>query len=70
MTADPMPWVPPLLQRRVVSYLDQYVEDAKRRTEALTASVALLEELRRSLITASVTGQFDVSSADGSGIAV
>lgn len=43
---------------------------AVRRTAALTRSVALLAELKRSLITAAITGQFDVSSANGSRVRV
>jgi len=39
---------------------------ADRQGSALTRSVALLVELKRSLITAAVTGEFDVSAADGS----
>ncbi len=37
---------------------------------SLQASVALLQEFKDSLITAAVTGEFDVSSADGSRVAV
>jgi type I restriction enzyme S subunit len=39
---------------------------AHRKASALARSAALLGELKRSLITAAVWGEFDVSSADGS----
>ena len=44
-----------------------------RRDEGITqqrASIQLMQEFKRSLITAAVTGQFDVSTADGSGVQV
>lgn len=66
MAPDPMPWIPLDLQRAAVAYLDLYVIEARRRAESLAESARLLEELKRSLITAAVTGEFDVSSADGS----
>ena len=45
--------------------------DTNARLRSLVrASVARLEELKRSLITAAVTGEFEVSSADGSRVRV
>lgn len=37
---------------------------------ALRESIGYLQELKRSLITSAVTGEFDVSTADGSGVGV
>lgn len=42
----------------------------KARLDALAASVTLLDELKHSLINAAVTGEFDVSSADGSRVPI
>lgn len=42
------------------------LDGARSAVKLLSGSVARMEELKRSLITAAVVGEFDVSSADGS----
>jgi type I restriction enzyme, S subunit len=53
-------------QEAIVRAIQHAVDAARWNSSALTRSIGLLEELKRSLITAAVTGEFDVSSADGS----
>lgn len=48
-----------LLNRRDPSYV----------IEEMTAQIELLRERKRSLITAAVTGEFDVTTASGRGVA-
>jgi len=53
-------------QDRLVAEWDAEADHVSRTKLCLAQSVDLLKELKRSLITAAVTGEFDVSSADGS----
>ncbi|SNS77271.1 type I restriction enzyme, S subunit [Asanoa hainanensis] len=55
-------------QRRVVERVDEVVLDMKRVERLLGVRLNLQTERRRSLITAAVTGQVDVSTASGRGI--
>ncbi len=58
------------VQAQIVNEVDR-LDDGHAKTAALLLEgVALLEELKRSLITAAVTGEFDVSAADGSRVPV
>ncbi len=64
----PMPTLS--MQRRL---RDEYLQEKASISVAvhtLKTTVTLMEELKRGLITAAVTGEFDVSSADGSGMRV
>ncbi|MCQ1580767.1 restriction endonuclease subunit S [Streptomyces parvus] len=60
-----LPDVPLSVQAEVVRPLDRDVDVAARARAALEASISLLAERRQALITAAVTGQFDVSTASG-----
>jgi type I restriction enzyme S subunit len=63
--------LPPLAeQKAIVESIKHSVDSLRRHSAALVRSIGLLEELKRSLITAAVTGEFDVSSADGSRVRV
>lgn len=57
-------------QRRVVLMCREIEESVVTARSLATSSVAALEEMKRSLITAAVSGEFDVSSADGSRVGV
>lgn len=66
----PVPAVPLVDQQPIV---DQYLVDesaTRRQVAGLDKSSELLAELKKSLITAAVTGEFDVSLADGSQVPV
>ncbi|MCJ0871522.1 hypothetical protein [Streptomyces sp. AP-93] len=60
-----IPDVPVGKQSAIASALDRSAESVARARKALAASVGLLAERRQALITAAVTGQFDVSTASG-----
>lgn len=63
--------VPPLPVRdALVTHAQREAREANAAKRDLRDAIGLLEELKRSLITAAVSGEFDVSSADGSGVAV
>lgn len=64
-----MPWLPDGLQAFAAKALDEEQETTKAVTDLLRSEVALLQERKRSLITAAVTGEFDVASASGRGVA-
>jgi type I restriction enzyme S subunit len=64
----PLPPLPE--QKAIVESIKHSVDSLRRHSAALVRSIGLLEELKRSLITAAVTGEFDVSSADGSRVRV
>lgn len=64
----PVRWRGPDEQRKVVASADEAREYANVGSRVLAESVAMLAELKRSLITSTVTGQLDVSTADGSQI--
>ncbi|WP_433228563.1 restriction endonuclease subunit S [Actinomadura formosensis] len=55
-------------QHRIVDRLDQATEVDRRLSVLLQRQRDLLAERRRALITAAVTGQFDVSTASGRGV--
>lgn len=65
-TRIPMP--PTQVQKAQVDEFDRVKSANRRLVAGITAAIDLLEELKRSLITAAVSGEFDVSSADGSQI--
>lgn len=50
-------------QERAVSEFREVAEQVERASRATESSITLLQEYKRSLITAAVTGQFDVASA-------
>ncbi|MDP9094402.1 MAG: hypothetical protein M3N95_16070 [Actinomycetota bacterium] len=62
----PVRWRGPDEQRKVVASADEARDYANAGSRVLAESVAMLGELKRSLITAAVTGEFDVSTANGS----
>jgi type I restriction enzyme S subunit len=53
-------------QASIVQIADAEAQRADSARQLIASSIDLLHELKRSLITAAVTGEFDVSSADGS----
>ena len=55
-------------QDRIVGALSEISSEQQSLAAAIQLSTGQAEELKRSLITAAVTGEFDVSSADGSRI--
>jgi type I restriction enzyme S subunit len=65
MKQIPVPALPRDAQEDTVVQLDQIVEKLDRLQEKLAKQVLLLTERRQALITAAVTGQFDVSTASG-----
>lgn len=58
----------PQEQNKIVDYLDKMERQIKSQTHLIEKRISLLEERRRALITAAVTGEFDVSTASGRGI--
>lgn len=62
----PIPVRPVSAQHEVIAAIDKASSSHESLSNALRQSESLLEELKRSLITAAVTGDFDVSSASGS----
>lgn len=66
----PVRWVDSEAQRVLSMTADAAYAWARQGSAQLRGSVVLLSELKRSLITAAVTGEFDVSSADGSRVPV
>jgi type I restriction enzyme S subunit len=65
-----VPAVSLMLQQSVVTRFEAASSRTSQATGVLQRSVDVLNELKRSLITAAVTGEFDVSSADGSRVLV
>lgn len=57
-------------QDEIVYTCEGTLDEAKMADDVLGSSIELLNELKRSLITAAVTGEFDVSTADGSQVLV
>jgi len=55
-------------QRRLVQTVQRRLSDIQRMKSLLERQISLLQERRRALITAAVTGEFDVSTASGRGI--
>ncbi|EHR51650.1 restriction endonuclease S subunit [Saccharomonospora marina XMU15] len=56
------------LQRRIANELDRFVLAQDRMRQSISRQISLLAERRQALITAAVTGEFDVSAASGRGI--
>ncbi|RMI89346.1 hypothetical protein BIU87_03650 [Streptomyces sp. ZS0098] len=65
MKQIPLPSLPRYEQEETVTRLDQAVGDIDRLQNELVKQERLLAERRQALITAAVTGQFDVSTASG-----
>ncbi len=65
MKQMPVPIVDIETQRDVVKRLDQVTAAVDRTSATITRQLALLAERRQALITAAVTGQFDVTTARG-----
>ena len=63
-----IPAAPLEIQQKVSRILDEMIVSHRKLTCALEKQLSLLEERKRALITAAVTGQFDVSTASGRGI--
>lgn len=62
---------PPLAEQSAIGrQLDSLKEQLAEQTSVLTAMIKLLQELRQSLITSAVSGEFDVATADGTGVRV
>lgn len=66
----PIPLPELSVQRRVAGYLDRRAAQGSAGTERMQQQIRALSELRHSLISAAVSGQFDLSSADGSQVVV
>lgn len=66
ITHLPVVWRDPSEQSVAIAQADSAYDRRDSGAASLTASVRLYEELKRSLITAAVTGKLDVSAADGS----
>lgn len=66
----PIPVISLGQQDKIIRDIDQALGQRNEATALLGRSRQLLQELKRSLITAAVTGEFDVSTADGSGVPV
>ncbi|MGB7979866.1 MAG: restriction endonuclease subunit S [Candidatus Nanopelagicales bacterium] len=60
-----IPAPPLLVQREILAVMSQELLDLRSAALRLADSVALLQELKRSLISAAVSGEFDVSAASG-----
>lgn len=58
-----LPKISIALQEQIVSELDQNAEDTDRARVALERSIKLLSKRREALVSAAVTGQFDVTTA-------
>ena len=64
-----LPLPPKPVQEEIVRVIADTVEQKRAATGKMRAQIELLQERKRSLITAAVTGEFDVSSASGRGVA-
>ena len=64
MAAEDVPIIPPPLQAYIADILDARVADTSRQTALIARSIDLLNEYKQSLITAAVTGELDVTTAD------
>lgn len=65
-----IPLPPRQAQEAAVAEIDAFNHLSLKHAQSLRETIDLLRELKRSLITAAVTGEFDVSSADGSRVPV
>lgn len=63
MKALPIAYRPLVEQRRIGQQLDEETSSLSMSIQALEQSIRYLEERKKSLITAAVTGQFDVTTA-------
>jgi type I restriction enzyme S subunit len=63
-----VPVPPDIAQERISSDVDAVSAEFATVLATQARQISLMDELKRSLITAAVTGEFDVSSADGSRI--
>lgn len=62
--------IPPMEdQRLIVARCDKIADKVDRACEHMRRSLVLLQERKQSLITAAVTGEFDVSTASARGVA-
>ncbi|MFF3499318.1 restriction endonuclease subunit S [Streptomyces sp. NPDC003247] len=64
-----IPYAPLSDQRKVVTHLEQIDASMANLSGAMNRQMALLAERRQVLITAAVTGQFDVTTASGRNVA-
>lgn len=64
-----IPNATPSEQRRLVQTLAQARADTSKARAAMESQIRLLTERKRALITAAVTGEFDVTTASGRGVA-
>lgn len=65
IAARRFPFPEPKVQEERVRYLDRVIAEERRLLSAINRQIELLKERRRSLITAAVTGQIDVTTARG-----
>lgn len=63
-----MPWLPLNLQRKSATTLDEKDSTSRALADEMRTQITLLKERKQSLITAAVTGEFDVSAASGCGV--
>ncbi len=68
MAGDLMPWLPLEQQDECLGLLQPLLKGIGEGVRALEESIRLFKELKRSLIAAAVTGEFDVSAASGRGV--
>ena len=62
--------LPPASQQQVIVSEAKHIEEGRSGLlREIEAQIELLQERKRSLITAAVTGEFDVSTASGRGVA-
>lgn len=65
-----LPLPPPTEQRELLQRLEQAFTRIDRATDLAESAITRLQELKRSLISAAVSGEFDASLADGSRVVV
>lgn len=68
ITSLPIPVPPPVEQARLCRDLDMAVQRVSEISVEMADQVELLRQRKRSLITAAVTGEFDVTTAGGRGV--
>lgn len=68
LSAQRFPFPDPDVQASIVAELDETTTMTEAAVSEMTSQIALLEERKRSLISAAVTGEFDVTTASGRGI--
>jgi restriction endonuclease S subunit len=67
LAAVPIPALPWSAQRRIADFLDEQVDLLDAGIHEAQTLIALLQERKRSLLTAVVTGEFDVEAGPGRG---